>query len=589
MRKSSLVAFILAVAGLLSGPALADRRVALVIGNSAYQNVVKLANPANDAAAMADTLKAANFDIVEARHDLKATEMRRTLRDFADKARSADVAVVYFAGHGIEVDGTNYLIPTDALLERDTDVYDEAFSLERILVTIEPARKLRLVILDACRDNPFVKNMKRTTASRAIPRGLAKVEPASPNTLIAYSAKAGSTALDGDSRNSPFTAALVRYIATPGLDLRKAFGFVRDDVMKNTGNRQEPYVYGSLGGEDVSLVPVTATAPAPTANAQADMRRDYELALQLATKDGWSAFLTQHPDGFYASLAKSQLAKLAAEDAHTAAAEKARMTAEEKDRLAAEGARKTDQAKATADAKAAEDARLAAEKLKLAEQERAAAGERARVAAEAKADADKVAAPAAGPQFAALPSPAADTPRTTAPADLPRLIQVELQRVGCLQGSVDDGWTSASRKSLERFNRYASTRFDAKAASTEALDAIKAKATRVCPLTCAYGSEANGDRCVKIVCRAGTFLNDDNECEKKRGKTQATRSLPRRDRQVQQEREEFDRPRVQARIPRAQPSGQIVCDSAGCRPVRSGCRLVMRDTRIGLTNVEACN
>ncbi|WP_441229500.1 caspase family protein [Tardiphaga sp. 215_C5_N2_1] len=584
MRNLGLVASVVFALSLLSQSALAaDKRVALVIGNSAYQNVVKLANPANDAAAMTETLKTANFDIVEARRDLKATEMRRALRDFADKARDADVALVYFAGHGIEVDGTNYLIPVDALLERDTDVYDEAFSLERILVTIEPARKLRLVILDACRDNPFVKNMKRTTASRAITRGLAKVEPASPNTLIAYSAKAGSTALDGDSKNSPFTAALVRHIATPGLDLRKAFGFIRDDVMKNTSNRQEPYVYGSLGGDDVPLVPVAALATSPAVSVQAETRRDYELALQLATRDGWNAFLTQHPDGFYASLAKSQLAKLAAEDAHTAAAEKARLAVEEKARLAAEGARKAEQTKAAADAKTAEDARIAAEKLKTAEQERAAAGERARAAAEARVDAGKLDTPAAGPQLATLPAPTADVSQTPAPADLPRQVQVELQRVGCLQGSVDNTWTAASRKSIERFNRYASTRFDAKAASTDALEAIKAKSARVCPLVCAHGSEADGDRCVKIVCRAGTFLNDDNECEKKRNRNEAKRNAPRR------ERDELDRPQIQARSPRAQPSGQIVCDNAGCRPVRPGCRLVSRDMRIGLTNVEVCN
>src|SRR5467141_1790592 len=141
---------------------------ALLLGNSAYQNVARLANPVNDGAMIAATLKNAGFDVVEERHDLPAAETRRTLRDFADRARDADVAVVYYAGHGIEVDGTNYLIPVDAKLERDTDVYDEAFSLDRVLLAIEPAKQLRLVILDACRDNPFAKTMKRTVASRAI-------------------------------------------------------------------------------------------------------------------------------------------------------------------------------------------------------------------------------------------------------------------------------------------------------------------------------------------------------------------------------------------------------------------------------------
>ena len=327
--------FLAAALLLVCQPALAEKRVALVLGNSAYQNVAPLPNPVNDGAVIAATLKDAGFDVVDSRHDLPAAETRRALRDFADRARDADIAVVYYAGHGMELDGANYLIPVDAKLERDTDVYDEAFSLERILLAVEPARQLRLVILDACRDNPFAKIMKRTVASRAIGRGLAKVEPTSPNTLIAYSAKAGSTALDGDTRNSPFTTALAKHLTTPGLDVRRAFGFVRDDVLKNTGNRQEPFVYGSLGGDDVPLVPVKSAPSTSGPNPQAEARRDYELALQIGNKDALNAFLAQYPDGFYASLAKIQLAKIAAEETRVAATEKARLAEQERARLAA--------------------------------------------------------------------------------------------------------------------------------------------------------------------------------------------------------------------------------------------------------------
>src|SRR3981189_2383934 len=231
--------WVLAAAALLlvCQPAFAEKRVALVLGNAAYQNVAKLPNPVNDSAVIAATLKEAGFDVVDSRHDLPAAETRRALRDFADRARDADIAVVYYAGHGIGGDGANYLIPVDAKLERDTDVYDEAFSLDRVLLAIEPAKKLRLVILESCRDNPFSKNMKRTIASRAIGQGLAKVEPTSPNMLIAYSAKAGSTAADGDGTNSPFTTALSKHLTTPGLDVRPAFGYVRDDVLRSTSNR----------------------------------------------------------------------------------------------------------------------------------------------------------------------------------------------------------------------------------------------------------------------------------------------------------------------------------------------------------------
>src|SRR4051812_9132493 len=285
--------FLAAALLLICQPAFADKRVALVIGNSAYQNVARLPNPVNDGATVAATLRDAGFDVVDSRHDLPAAETRRVLRDFADRTRDADIAVVYYAGHGIEVDGGNYLIPVDAKLERDTDVYDEALSLDRVLLAIEPAKKLRLVILDACRDNPFAKVMKRTVASRAIGQGLAKIEPSSPNMLIAYSAKAGSTAADGDGNNSPFTVALSKHLTTPGLDVRRAFGFVRDDVLKTTNSRQEPFVYGSLGGEDVPLVPApakvepAAAAPSP----QAEMRRDYELALQIGNRSALNAFI----------------------------------------------------------------------------------------------------------------------------------------------------------------------------------------------------------------------------------------------------------------------------------------------------------
>ena len=549
---------------LVCQPALAEKRVALVLGNSAYQNVAPLANPVNDGARIAATLKDAGFDVVDSRHDLSAAETKRALRGFADHARDADIAVVYYAGHGIEVDGANYLIPVDARLERDTDVYDEAFSLDRILVAIEPARKLRLVILDACRDNPFAKSMKRTIASRAIGQGLAKVEPTSPNMLIAYSAKAGSTAADGDGRNSPFTIALANNLTRPGLDVRRAFGFVRDEVLRSTGNRQEPFVYGSLGGDDVPLVPAPAKATAAAPNPQAEARRDYELALQVGNRSALNAFLAQYPDGYYANLARLQLEKFAAEETHVAATEKARLAEQERARLVAEGAQKAQQAKADAVAKAAEQARLAAEQAKQVAQEQAASAEQKRLAAE-KALADKIAAdkaaaqtvvadsggndkiasisPPAVQKAAVAAAPATSAPAVAAPAtaekdksinlaalppgpsqpEVTKSVQAELRRVGCLTGSADGEWNSSSQRSLTLFNRYAGTKLDAKLASVDTLDAIRQKSSRVCPLICEHGFKADGDRCSRISCAEGSFLNDDNECEKRRAKKPVAR------------------------------------------------------------------
>jgi hypothetical protein len=295
---------------LSSQPAFAEKRVALVMGNSAYQNVNRLANPTNDSEAMSAILKKAGFDVVELKRDLNVSEMRRALRDFSDAVRDADVAIVYFAGHGIEIDGTNYVIPVDAVLERDIDAFDEAIPLDRILTVIEPAKQLRLVILDACRDNPFNKTMKRSMGSRAIGRGLAKVEPESPNTLIAFAAKAGSTASDGDGKNSPFTAALIKYLPRPGLDLRRAFGYARDDVLKVTNNKQEPFIYGSLGGDDVALVPAPDKTTADEAKPLDDARLEltfWESIKNDKNPELFQAYLNRYPKGVFADIATINL------------------------------------------------------------------------------------------------------------------------------------------------------------------------------------------------------------------------------------------------------------------------------------------
>ncbi len=270
MLRSLLMLFaVLSAAQLSTTAAQAGKRVALVLGISAYQHVAKLPNPSNDAGAMADLLRKSGFDVVETKRDVGIADLRRAVGDFSDKAQDADIAVVFFAGHGIEVDGTNYLVPADAKLARDFDIEDEALSLDRLLKAIEPAKRLRLVMLDACRDNPFAKTMKRTVASRSVGRGLAKIEPVVSDTLIAFAARAGSVALDGDSSNSPFTTALLEHIATPGVDLRIAFGRVRDSVLSSTGRKQEPYVYGSLGGNTVAIVDANAaTAKAPSADSK---------------------------------------------------------------------------------------------------------------------------------------------------------------------------------------------------------------------------------------------------------------------------------------------------------------------------------
>src|SRR3984885_3233996 len=348
---------------IFADPARAEKRVALVIGISNYQQVPRLANPVRDADAIAGLFKKAGFDVVDEKRDLGIADMRRVVREFSEKSKDADIAVVYYAGHGIEVDGTNYLVPSDAKLVSDFDVEDEPVSLDRRLKALDPVKRLRLVILDACRENPFSNSMKKNVASRSIGRGLARVEPTTPNTLVAFATKAGAVADDGSGENSQYATALVKYIAEPGVDLRVAFGRVRDEVLKRTLNRQEPFVYGALGGDTPALVP----APARPVESDADARVDYEFAAQLGTKEVWDSFLVRHPGGFYANLARAQMSRLVSAEQSQVMADNARRDAEDQAAQKAEKLQKRVDEPAKSQAAAAQQQLLEQSKKELEE------------------------------------------------------------------------------------------------------------------------------------------------------------------------------------------------------------------------------
>lgn len=268
MRRNLRCLYIMVLlVGLISSfAAKAQSRVALVIGNSAYQNVPALPNPVNDANDISAALKQLGFD-VKILTDAKFDDIRRTLILFGQQARGAEFAVVFFAGHGMEIGGENWLIPVDAHLASDLDVESETISLRSLIRVVSTTEKLGLVILDACRNNPFLPKMQmqRTTMTRAVDRGFVRVEP-NDNVLVAYSARDGTTANDGTGRNSPFTSSLLKNIATPALDIRFLFATVRDDVMAATQRQQQPFVYGSLSKNLVYLnsnLPPAATSTGP--------------------------------------------------------------------------------------------------------------------------------------------------------------------------------------------------------------------------------------------------------------------------------------------------------------------------------------
>jgi tetratricopeptide (TPR) repeat protein len=241
-----------------SPSAASERRVALVIGNSAYRSVAFLPNPRRDAKAVADALRGTGFQIVEVAMDLDRNAMVKALRAFRNVADKADWAVIYFAGHGIEINRVNYLIPIDARLADDRDVKAEALSFEDLLSTVGGARMLRVIILDACRVNPFKAGMRRSGASRGgVDRGLAPPPESEPGTLVVYSAKDGEVAADDvGGVNSPFASAFVAELKVPGREVRRLFDYVRDDVVDATKKHQQPFTYGSLPGRrDFYFVP----------------------------------------------------------------------------------------------------------------------------------------------------------------------------------------------------------------------------------------------------------------------------------------------------------------------------------------------
>ena len=237
----------------------AEKRVALVIANSNYEHAEMLSNPSNDAKSLAEAFRRLDFDTVTLKENLDYRNLRLALKDFANESAGAELALVYFAGHGIEVSGQNFLIPTDARLESASDIDFEGIPLTSVLSSVEGAKVLKMVILDACRNNPFRSRMVMRSSTRSIGRGLAKVEP-NNNTLVAFAAKEGTVALDGDSSHSPYANALLQVIEEPGVEIGFMFRRVRDLVLKATGQRQEPFTYGSLGGTPIYLKTTQKTA-----------------------------------------------------------------------------------------------------------------------------------------------------------------------------------------------------------------------------------------------------------------------------------------------------------------------------------------
>jgi hypothetical protein len=317
------------VADAAKDPAKADKRVAFVVGNGAYKNVAQLPNPPIDAKAMAAVLRNVGFDVVEGTN-LTRDAMTEKLLDFGKKAQGADIAVFFYAGHGIAISGTNYLLPIDADIKSEMDVkLGAAINIDLTLDQTMSDAKVKLVFLDACRDNPFAAKIKSNASTRSVSvqTGLAEMK-SGEGTLIAFATGPGQTALDGhEGANSPFTRALIDNITQPGVEIQQAMTKVRAEVNEQTNKGQLPWGHTNLIGSvylNPAAAPAAETAAAPTGPALASTSgsNDVELEFWRSIKDSkkaeeLNAYLSSYPNGQFRSLALARLAELSSPSGNT--------------------------------------------------------------------------------------------------------------------------------------------------------------------------------------------------------------------------------------------------------------------------------
>src|SRR4051794_17566962 len=321
MRYPTLVLSLICMV-LTAGAASADKRVAFVVGNGTYKNVAALPNPPIDAKSMAVALRNIGFDVVEGTN-LTRDKMTEKLLDFGKKAQGADVAIFFYAGHGIAISGTNYLLPIDADIKSEMDVkLGAAINIDLTLDQTMSDAKVKLVFLDACRDNPFAAKIKSNSATRSVSvqTGLAEMK-SGEGTLIAFATGPGQTALDGtEGGNSPFTRALLANVTQPGVEIQQAMTKVRAQVNEETNKGQLPWGHTNLigtvylNGAPAPGAPATAAAPASTQVASApnsEVEVEFWRSIKDSTKvEELNAYLTNYPNGQFRSLALSRVASL---------------------------------------------------------------------------------------------------------------------------------------------------------------------------------------------------------------------------------------------------------------------------------------
>jgi uncharacterized protein len=291
-------------------PAQTSERVALVIGNSAYQQTPKLANPRNDAADLSTALKKLGFEVVEG-YDLEKAAFDRKVRDFAAALHGASAGLFFFAGHGLQVAGQNYLVPVDAQLTTASALEFEMVRVDVVQRVMEQEANTNILFLDACRDNPLARNLARAMGTRSaeIGRGLAPLV-SGVGTLISFSTQPGNTALDGTGRNSPFAGALVKHMSASRDDLSTILISVRNDVMKETQDRQVPWEHSALRGRFYFNMAQQTTGQSPRAWQLSEAAEAWDRTKDTDSIVVLELFVARYQDTYYADLARLRIAEL---------------------------------------------------------------------------------------------------------------------------------------------------------------------------------------------------------------------------------------------------------------------------------------
>jgi hypothetical protein len=474
MRRFASILLVLLAVVAASVPVRADKRVALVVGNAAYRYTARLANPTNDADDMTAALKKVGFEVIVVK-DVDKRSLEMAMANFGRQAQAADAALVYYAGHGIQYQGLNYLMPVDARLEDEYSINYELTRIDDVLFALSKARGVKILILDACRNNPLAERLSSRGVNREFTqtRGLARVE-APRGMLVAFATQSDQVAVDGVGRNSPFTGALLKEIEEPGIEIATLFRRVAIDVNRATGGRQLPELSISMAGEFYLNTRET------------DMQAWAKLR-GSSDRQQLSDFIMQHPNSLLISDVQERLAALDR-------AEKLRL--EEQARVQAEREREGSQRD-----------RLKSERLALDEVQRT-PGEEARPAR------DRTNAPVVSEErpgaaekppatHSASVPPAEPVPRPSPPPNvlsggaLVQGIKRELKRLGCYTGRIDDNWTSSETKSsLNRFAKYASLPAEPKNPDVEFLDFARGRPGRVCPLECGAHKVERDGQCI---------------------------------------------------------------------------------------------